>query len=150
MKNRLQAYWKGLSLDRTPPETIALTIVLGLVLGVFPLYGVPTVLCFAAALICRTHAPLLQAINAITSPLQLALLVPFHTLGARVVNAPAAVHTQTHLISTVFAWTERTIAGWFLMSVPAGIALYCVVYHLVQRRCYVGSDARAPQLEECQ
>jgi hypothetical protein len=113
-----------LSLAGTPPETIALSVVLGITLGVFPVYGCPTLLCLAAAVLLRPHAPLLHAINAVTGPLQLALALPFHRLGRQVLPAVAGIG----------GFTLRMIAGWFLVCVPIGVALYVGLWFWLRRR----------------
>jgi hypothetical protein len=115
---------RGLSLAGAPPETIALSVVLGVTLGVFPVYGCPTLLCIAAALLLRPHVPLLHAINAVTGPLQLALALPFHQLGGHFVPGAAGIG----------GFTLRMIAGWFLVSVPIGAALYLVLWFWLRRR----------------
>src|ERR1039458_6321047 len=67
------------------PSAASLTIILavGLVLGTFPMYGCPTVFCLLAAIALRLNAPALQLVNQLSSPLQLALLIPFARLGER-------------------------------------------------------------------
>ena len=62
-----------LSLEGVTAETLALSIGLALVLGVFPVYGCPTLLCAAAAIVLRLNLPAMQLDNALTTPLQLAL-----------------------------------------------------------------------------
>src|SRR2546426_6925400 len=68
----------GLSLEGASAETIALSVALGLVFGMFPVYGCPTLLCAAAAIVLRLNSPAVQLVNYLISPLQLALLVPFN------------------------------------------------------------------------
>jgi hypothetical protein len=109
--------FRRLSLAEIPPETIALSVVLGITLGVFPVYGFPTLLCVAAAFLFRPHVPLLHAINAVTGPLQFALILPFHRLGKLLLPAAAGVG----------GFTLRMIAGWLLVCLPAGICLYFVL-----------------------
>jgi len=121
---KIAATLRRLSLADTPPETIALSVVLGLTLGVFPMYGVPTLLCLAAALLWRPHIPLLQAINAASTPLQFALALPFQRLGYHLLpDAPG-----------VTGFTLRMIAGWFLACVPAGLCSYVVLRLYLRRR----------------
>ena len=120
----IAATLRRLSLAGTPPETIALSVILGLTFGVFPMYGVPTLLCLAAALLWRPHIPLLQAINAATTPLQFALALPFHRLGYHLVpDAPG-----------VAGFTMRMVAGWFLACVPIGLCSYLVLRQYLRRR----------------
>jgi uncharacterized protein (DUF2062 family) len=122
-----------LSLEGVSTETLVLSVGLALVLGIFPVYGCPTLLCAAAAIILRLNLPAMQLVNVLTSPLQIALLIPFHRLGELLLPAagasdpriPSAMHTQAW---TFFAgiWTlaVHAIAGWSCVCVPLGILLY--------------------------
>jgi hypothetical protein len=120
----LRRHFARLSLAGTPPETIALSVVLGVTLGVFPVYGVPTLLCAAAALLLRPHVPLLQAINLVTGPIQLALAWPFHRLGRLLLPA----------VHGVAGFTLRMVTGWFLVCVPIGLFLYVILRLWLLRR----------------
>ena len=126
MRRRLERAWMRFSLGNSAPETIALSVALGLTLGVFPIYGAPTLLCIAAACIFRPHVALLHAINAATSPLQLALLVPFHALGALVLRGAIA--------PGVGGAVARVIAGWLLISIPLGATVYVALLSALRRR----------------
>jgi len=70
------------------PEKLALSLALGLVLGVFPAVGWTTALCALAALIFRLNIPAIQMINYFMYPAQIALLLPFFRLGEKVFRAP--------------------------------------------------------------
>ena len=119
--SRLWASMAGLS-----PEAIALVLAVGVVLGVFPVFGAPTLLCLAAAVLFRLNLPALQLVNQVTAPLQWALLIPFARIGARI--APGG------------AWSlagaaRYAVTGWICLSVPLGILIYAAsVYAL--RRCH--------------
>lgn len=63
------------------PERIALTIALGLLLSVFPIIGATTLLCGLVAFALRLNQPIIQVINYLAYPLQLALLIPFYRAG---------------------------------------------------------------------
>ena len=66
------------------PEKIALTIALGgLVLSLFPILGSTTLLCGLAAVVLRLNQPIIQTVNLLAYPLQLALLIPFYRAGER-------------------------------------------------------------------
>jgi len=117
---RVSASFAGLS-----PTTIALILVVGLVLGVFPVYGCPTVLCVVAAVILRLNLPAVQLINQLVSPLQLVLLVPLNRFGARVVSGYAAFALPA---SWRIAGAARdAVIGWLCLCVPLGIALYFIL-----------------------
>jgi uncharacterized protein (DUF2062 family) len=119
-------------MEGLPAETIALIIAVGLVLGTFPFFGCPTILCALAALALRLNLPALQLVNHLSSPLQLALLVPLARVGARIVSSPAG--SATPLARQLFATALQAVAGWFCICVPLGILLYFALVYVL-RRC---------------
>ena len=64
------------------PEKIALTVALGIMLGVTPVIGSTTMLCTLAAVLLRLNLPAILLVNGAVYPLQLMLLVPFLRAGA--------------------------------------------------------------------
>ncbi len=125
MKTAISAGIERLSLRQASPETIALTVVLGLLLGVCPVYGAPTLLCVAASMLFRPHVPLLHAINTLTSPLQIALLIPFRRLGVLLlprIGIPA--HTGgAGLAAAACGIVAQTVLGWAIVCGPIIILL---------------------------
>ena len=69
------------------PEKIALSLAIGICLGVFPLLGSTTILCTLAAILFRLNLPAIQLVNYFVYPLQLALLIPFIRLGEALLGA---------------------------------------------------------------
>ena len=63
------------------PQKIALTIALGLMLGIFPILGSTTALCALAGIVLKLNQPIIQLVNYLGYPLQLALLIPFYRAG---------------------------------------------------------------------
>ena len=133
MNNRLMRIARRLSPNDASAETIAFSLAVGLVLGVFPCYGAPTLLCIAAAVLFRTHAPLMHAINAATGPLQFALLLPFHRLGAALLASPRATRTRSGFIAGLWDAFAQTAVGWLLAAIPVGLLLYFVALWGVRR-----------------
>lgn len=70
------------------PQKIALTLSLGLNLGIFPILGATTTLCAVAGLWLRLNQPVIQLVNWLASPLQLMFIVVFVRLGEWLVHAP--------------------------------------------------------------
>jgi uncharacterized protein (DUF2062 family) len=112
------------ALKNLNPEALALIVALGLVFGTFPVYGCSTLLCLLAALVLRLNAPAVQAVNYLATPLQLALLVPFHRVGRLLFPSQAA---PAGLVSAFAAASLRAVAGWFCVGLPLGILLYVLV-----------------------
>ena len=72
------------------PEKIALSVTLGVMLGVFPVLGSTTALCALAAFAWQLSLPAIQIANYFVYPLQLALLIPFFRAGrAALPRAPS-------------------------------------------------------------
>jgi uncharacterized protein (DUF2062 family) len=122
-----------LSLEGVTAETLALSVGLALVLGVFPVYGCPTLLCAAAAIVLRLNLPAMQLVNVLTSPLQLALWIPFHRLGDLLLpggcaadpRAPAGLHSDAwRFLDGIWTLAVHAIAGWLCVCAPLGIVLY--------------------------
>ena len=134
--SRLAASVHGLSGD-----SMAIVLAVGLVLGTFPVYGCPTVLCLLAALVLRLNAPALQLVNQLSAPLQLALLIPFARLGERILGSPATASSS--LLSRFSELTLQAVAGWFCIAVPLGFLLYLALSYALRRR----RPARFRQLE---
>lgn len=127
MKAAAARFWS--SAAGMPPGTVALVLALGLVLGVFPIMGCPTLLCAAAALALRLNLPAMQLVNQLSSPLQWALLIPLGRAGARILGGAAAW--------SLAGAARDAIVGWFCVCVPLGLVFY-VVMLVTLRRCRGG------------
>lgn len=117
------------SLSGLTAESAALILVVGLTLGVFPIYGCPTLLCALASLTLGLNFPAVQLVNQLATPLQLAMLVPFARLGARLVGSPHAANWLAGLGLSAL----QAIAGWLSICVPAGVLLYFVLAWILRR-----------------
>ena len=128
-------------------EAIALCISVGLVLGLFPVFGVPTALCALAAVVLRLNMPALQAVNYLVYPLQIALFAPFIHVGDwlfRLFSGAAAVHyralvahagawSAAHAAHSVWISITHAVAAWFFVCVPAGVLLYVLLALFLRR-----------------
>ena len=83
------------------PARIAMTIAVGLCLGVIPVIGVTTILCFLAAWALRLNQPIIQLVNWLSAPLQLLLLFPFIRLGEVIFRAPRMTLSLEELTAAV-------------------------------------------------
>ncbi len=122
---RISAWLK----DETSTEKLALTVALGLVIGVFPLFGLPTVLCGLAAAVCRLNFPALQLVNYLAYPLQIALLLPFARLGGILFGVSQHLRGVTGFSLLAL----RTTAAWLCFAIPAALILYFAVHRLIRR-----------------
>src|ERR1700693_2401253 len=82
-------------------EKMALSLALGVALGVFPVLGTTTALCALVALIWRLNLPAIQIVNYFVYPLQIALLIPFFRLGEKLFGAPPLPLSVPQLLTMV-------------------------------------------------
>jgi len=92
------------------PDAIALTIAIGLAIAVIPVVGTTTLLCTAAAIVFRLNQPLIQAINYLSFPLQLAFILPYLRLG-RFLFGGAAVHMSAVELAAYVSSRPAEAAG---------------------------------------
>jgi uncharacterized protein (DUF2062 family) len=126
------------------PEQIALSVVFGVMLGVFPVLGATTALCAIAALVFRLNLPAIQLVNYFVYPLQIALLIPFFLLGEKLFGAPHLPLTVPQIYAMIHAsvpdamralWTTtwHAIIIWCLLAPIAGIVLYLILAPALRR-----------------
>ena len=115
------------------PHKIALTIALGIALGIFPILGATTVLCLIAGIWLKLNQPIMQLINWLISALQLSLILVFVRVGEWLVNAERVTFSVPELIRKFNASPKKFmqefgmtglhgIAGWLLIA-PALVPL---------------------------
>jgi uncharacterized protein (DUF2062 family) len=63
------------------PEKLALTVSVGFILAVFPVFGMTTILCVIFAFIFRLNHVAIQIVNYAVYPLWAVLLLPFYKIG---------------------------------------------------------------------
>jgi uncharacterized protein (DUF2062 family) len=120
------------------PQQIALTIALAITLGVFPVIGTTTALCAIAAFCLKLNQPIIQAVNWLASPLQLASIVLFVRIGEWLTHAPTLTLSPPELMARFrlspwqflqdFGATAlRGILAWLLMAPALAWLLYALL-----------------------
>lgn len=116
--SKLAAATEGLS-----PNKIALIVAVGLVLGAFPVYGCPTILCGLAAVALRLNLPAIQLVNQMATPVQIALLIPLARAGSWIFGYRAGFGGAV--------W--NAVAGWACICIPMGVLLYFTLGYVLRR-----------------
>lgn len=122
----------------TTPEKLALSVGLGISLGIFPVIGSTTILCTAFGLMFRVNQVAIQLVNYFTYPLQLALFIPFFHLGAFLfqtdplpfsIDEIFSMLTKDTFSAILALWMAnlRAIAAWSLF----GPALCFMIYRIL-------------------
>jgi uncharacterized protein (DUF2062 family) len=126
------------------PEKLALSIALGVALGVFPVLGSTTLLCALAALVLRLNLPAIQIVNYFVYPLQIALLIPFYRLGETLFSAGhlplsvpqiyAMIRASTSgAIRALWTTTWHAIVVWSFVAPLGAAAVYLILTPALRR-----------------
>ena len=130
---------KGLSIEK-----IALSVSLGMVLGIFPVLGSTTVLCAAAAIIFRLNQPLIQLVNYAVYPLQLMLLTFFYGFGNWLFNDNNLLFSETPVVGTLqddmwgsiaalWDMTLFAVLFWILIGPVLAVILYVALMPIIRK-----------------
>jgi uncharacterized protein (DUF2062 family) len=133
------------------PERLALSLALGLLLGLFPIVGATTLLCLAAGFALRLNHVALQLANHLAYPLQLPLIPVFVRLGERLAGArhvsfdPRALARQLERDPAGFfrdfgVTGLHGVLGWSVVA-PLLLAVLFVSLRPLVRRLAVGARA---------
>jgi uncharacterized protein (DUF2062 family) len=126
------------------PEKIALTIALGVSLGVTPVIGSTTMLCTLAAVTLRLNLPAILLVNGMVYPLQLTLLVPFLHAGAwmfRVEHTKFSIGQIFNLIRTdiwhaiglLWLATLHALVAWLITGSVVSGFVYMILLAVLRR-----------------
>ncbi len=126
------------------PEKMALSLALGLALGVFPVLGTTTAICALVAFVWRLNLPAIQIVNYFVYPLQIALLIPFFRAGERLFGATHLPLSMTQILAMVhasfwaatrFLWTTiwHAAVAWCLAAPPFVALAYVILVPLLRR-----------------
>ena len=126
------------------PEKIAISISLGITLGVTPVIGSTSILCFLAAVVLRLNLPAIQLVNYLVYPLQFALLIPFFRMGEWIFAAQPSNVSVAHVLELIRAdvWSAITIlwtatlhalVAWLAAGSLAALAMYLVLAPALRR-----------------
>lgn len=135
---------KGIFQCGLTPHKLALTICLGIAVGILPIFWGTTLICAALAFCLRLNQAAIQAVNYMAYPLQLALFFPFYRLGEKVFPwekplspemASGGLHggftaTITHLGGTAL----KAVAAWLITAPPATILIYLLLLAIFKKK----------------
>ncbi len=143
-QRRLVAPLLALLRQGVTPDKLALSLALGIAIGLVPVLGVSTALCALIALALKLNMPAIQLVNYLLTPLQLLLIIPFLRFGEWLVQAPrfpitldsgltllsqGAVHAVTVLATAIVHAT----LGWIVLAPLAALVLYRALLPVFRR-----------------
>ncbi len=126
------------------PEMLALSVVLGFIIGIVPMVGVTTVICTILALWLDLNLVAIQIVNYIAAPLQLVLYIPFIKAGEKLFGFTSSSFTvyeiqrmfSDSIVSAVKILWLVNLQGifiWLMISVPVSLMLYFLFLVIFRR-----------------
>lgn len=126
------------------PEKIALTIALGISIGVIPVIGSTTMLCTLAAVTLRLNLPAIMLVNGLVYPMQITLIVPFLRAGAWLFHVEGPKLTVVQIFNliranmwhaTVVLWvsTMHALVAWLIAASIVSSVAYLLILVLLRR-----------------
>ena len=117
------------------PEKLALTVALGFILGVFPILGSATLLCGLAAWALRLNQPVIQLVNYLAYPAQLALLIPTYRAGSELFGVPHIPLSIPYLLERFSAGIGQFFADFGMIALR-GIVVWALIAPFVAAAIY--------------
>jgi uncharacterized protein (DUF2062 family) len=126
-------------------ETLAFSITIGIVAGLFPVIGATTLVSVLLTLLFRQNIMIVQAVQWILGLVQVFLVIPFMQLGAFILNQHS-LHITMHQISNAFApgflsgiktvgvLHLYAIMTWSILAIPASAISYFAFRTIFQKK----------------
>ena len=111
------------------PERLALTVSVGSILAVFPVFGTTTILCVIFAFLFRLNHAAIQIVNYAVYPLWFILLLPFYKIGGMLFRS-SVVNLSVEQIVTLFRidkWEFIQNLGFATLYAVVAWALICPI-----------------------
>lgn len=109
----------------TSPEELSWTIALGVTLGIFPIMGSTSLVCFIAGMIFKLNQAILHLFKSLTYPLHLALILVFIRLGQQL-NGVALIKFSIPQMMGQFKDDPTQFARDFGMAALYGIEAWAI------------------------
>ena len=135
VRERIVSPIKALLNQGLNPNSLALCLAIGFVLGFFPVFGVTTLLCALTAAALRLNQVAIQVANYCGYPLQFILFIPFIRLGEylfgleRISVNPADIFTLAKSNFSLFIELyglaiAGACAAWLVVAMPVVLLLW--------------------------
>ena len=109
----------------TSPEKLAWSVSLGLTLGIFPIMGSTSLVCFIVGHLFRLNQPVLHLFKTFTYPIHLGLILVFIRIGQHLNGVPPILFSIPQLL-TRFKESPAQFASDFGMAALHGIEAWAV------------------------
>jgi uncharacterized protein (DUF2062 family) len=119
------------------PQKIALTVAIGVTVGLFPILGSTTLLCFLAGVVLKLNQPIIQAVNYLVYPLQVTGIYFFIRIGEWLTRTPPLQFSIAGLIQQ-FRAAPLHFFQEFGMTALRGVLAWALIAPLVAAALYFG------------
>jgi len=135
LRDKILISFKLVPKDGLPPEKLAFSITIGIVSGLFPVFGTTTLISLLLTAVFRQNLLIVQSVQWILAVFQLMLIIPLMKLGAWLLNQPV-LHINIEQIKLAFeqgilmgikslgVFHFYAIVVWTLLAVPVGVVSY--------------------------
>lgn len=104
------------------PEKLTLTVAIGVPCGLFPIFGLTTMLCFLVAYIFRLNQAVIHVINQVLWPVHLTMIIVYVRLGAWLFHAPVLPFDLEEIRHLFFHAQREFWSRFGLMGLQAAVA----------------------------
>lgn len=126
------------------PKQLALSLSLGIIIGLIPFYGLTTVIVGGIAFGFRLNFAAAQIAHYIVHPIQIALYIPFLKAGSIFYSKDLLPHNikefmgqmKTDFLGTMQDFWIANLAAmllWIIVAIPLGISLFYLFLNMLRR-----------------
>jgi len=141
---RLVSMVRTLLMQGLTPSGVSLSLMLGGAGAVFPILGTTTIMTGIFSVFLRLNHPIVQSVNILATPVQLALILPLLRIGEWVFGVegvPLSLVEMTSLFrdspgaffSQFAASFLHVVVGWVLVVLPAAMMGHMVLRAVLSR-----------------
>lgn len=136
MKKIRRVFRQGLT-----PKQMALSITLGSLIGVLPLFGISTAIIAGLAIYLRLNLPIAIFMTYAVSPIHILLFIPFIRIGEWVLSVKHSLLSfsavkEAFLTDYVQAFQDLIfqigcgLTGWFVVGIPSALFVFVVLVRI--------------------
>ena len=124
-KHIIATFNKALS-QGISPRKLAITCALGVVIGLFPIWGITTWICLGLAITLRLNVVVMQLVNYLLFPAQIALILPFVNAGIWMFGLPDFPYNNDELV-TMFRTDFFGVMKETGIALAAGVGVWALI-----------------------
>lgn len=133
-------------------KKLALTLALGLSIGVIPFFGINTLILLVLALILKLNIIAIQIVNYFVYPFQFILYIPFMKVGQFLFNGPELVISTREFIQKLRnnwwdfvcdIWYNNLLGllVWLILAIPVSFFIYHYSLPIFKRYMHINNNS---------